>query len=77
MNVDLISGSKLISKANISATGVTYSRLDIEEEERYLDLGIYYRARLSEAALCANEHEFVVGGGNSGGSSVSYRAHFL
>jgi thioredoxin reductase (NADPH) len=70
INVDLIDGSKIIAKANISATGVTYSRLGLQEEDKYLDLGIYYGAGSSEAALCANEHVFIVGGGNSAGQAA-------
>lgn len=70
INVDLIDGSKIIAKANISATGVTYSRLGLNEEDEYLDLGIYYGAGSSEAALCANEHVFIVGGGNSAGQAA-------
>jgi thioredoxin reductase (NADPH) len=70
IKVDLIDGSKIIAKANISATGVTYSRLGLQEEDKYLDLGIYYGAGSSEAALCANEHVFIVGGGNSAGQAA-------
>jgi thioredoxin reductase (NADPH) len=70
INVDLIDGSKIIAKANISATGVTYSRLGVNDEDKYLDLGIYYGAGSSEAALCANEHVFIVGGGNSAGQAA-------
>lgn len=70
INVDLIDGSKIIAKANISATGVTYSRLGLTGEDKYLDLGIYYGAGSSEASLCANEHVFIVGGGNSAGQAA-------
>ena len=70
IHVDLIDGSKIVAKANISATGVTYSRLDIKNEDQYLDLGIYYGAGSSEAVLCANQHVFIVGGGNSAGQAA-------
>jgi thioredoxin reductase (NADPH) len=70
IHVDLIDGSKIVAKANISATGVTYSRLDIDNEDQYLDLGIYYGAGSSEAVLCANQHVFNVGGGNSAGQAA-------
>jgi thioredoxin reductase (NADPH) len=69
-HVDLNDGSKIIAKANVCATGVAYSRLGLPEEDKYLDLGVYYGAGSSEAILCANEHVFVVGGGNSAGQAV-------
>jgi len=68
--VDLNDGSKIMAKANICATGVAYSRLDLPEEDQYLDLGVYYGAGSSEAILCSNEHVFIVGGGNSAGQAA-------
>lgn len=70
LHVDLIDGSKIIAKANISATGVQYNRLKLPDEDKFLDLGIYYGAGSSEAILCSNEHVFVVGGGNSAGQAA-------
>ncbi|MCJ8208363.1 FAD-dependent oxidoreductase [Mucilaginibacter sp. RS28] len=70
LHVDLVGGNKLIAKSNISATGVEYTRLDLPDENRFLNLGIYYGAGASEALLCANQHVFVVGGGNSAGQSA-------
>jgi len=70
LHVDLNDGSKIIAKANISATGITYSRLGLPDEDKYLDLGIYYGAGSSEAILCTNEHVFIVGGGNSAGQAA-------
>jgi thioredoxin reductase (NADPH) len=70
IHVDLIDGSTIIAKANISATGVIYRKLDLNDEDKYLDLGVYYGAGSSEAALCANEHVFIVGGGNSAGQAA-------
>lgn len=70
LHVDLNDGSKIAAKANICATGITYSRLGLPEEDKYLDLGVYYGAGSSEAILCANEHVFVVGGGNSAGQAA-------
>ena len=70
LNVDLIDGSKIVSKANICATGVAYSRLNLPEEDKYLDLGVYYGAGSSEAVICAKQHVFIVGGGNSAGQAA-------
>ena len=70
LHVDLVDGSKIIAKANISATGVAYSRLNLPQEDHYLDKGIYYGAGSSEVLLCTNEHVFIVGGGNSAGQAA-------
>jgi thioredoxin reductase (NADPH) len=70
LHVDLNDGSKIAAKANICATGVNYSRLNVPGEDQLLDLGVYYGAGSSEAIRCANEHVFVVGGGNSAGQAV-------
>lgn len=70
LHVDLIDGNKIIAKANISATGVEYARLNLPEEDHFLNLGIYYGAGASEALLCANQHVFIVGGGNSAGQAA-------
>lgn len=70
LHVDLVDGSKIIARANISATGVEYSRLNLPGENSYLDRGIYYGAGSSEVLLCTNEHVFIVGGGNSAGQAA-------
>lgn len=70
IHVDLVDGSKIIAKANITATGIQYNKLGLPDEDKFFDLGIYYGAGSSEAALCVNEHVFVVGGGNSAGQAA-------
>lgn len=70
IHVELIDGSKIVAKSNICATGVEYRRLDIPNENDFLNTGVYYGAGASEANLCTNKHVFVVGGGNSAGQAV-------
>jgi len=70
LHVDFNDGNKIIAKANISATGVEYSRLDIPDENEYINMGVYYGAGASEALLCADQHVFIVGGGNSAGQAA-------
>jgi thioredoxin reductase (NADPH) len=70
LHVDFTDGNKIVARSNISATGVEYARLDIPDEDKYLNGGIYYGAGASEAVLCANQHVFVVGGGNSAGQAA-------
>ncbi len=73
--VYLADGVKIISRANICATGVEYRRLDLPSEDRFLGAGVYYGAGASEASLChMNEDVFIVGGGNSAGQAAMYFA---
>lgn len=70
LHVDFTDGNRIIAKSNISATGVEYTRLDIPDEGRFLNTGVYYGAGASEAILCTGQHVFVVGGGNSAGQAA-------
>jgi thioredoxin reductase (NADPH) len=70
LHVDFNDGNKIVAKANISATGVEYSRLDIADEDKYINMGVFYGAGASEALLCADQHVFIVGGGNSAGQAA-------
>jgi len=74
--VDLADGSKMIARANICATGVEYRRLNIPDEDRFLNLGVFYGAGASEAPMCRGEHVFVVGGGNSAGQAALHFSRY-
>jgi thioredoxin reductase (NADPH) len=63
-------GTKIIARAAICATGVTYKRLGLPNEERFVGAGVYYGAGASEAELCGNEQVVIVGGGNSAGQAA-------
>ena len=71
----LSSGATMSAKATICATGVDYNRLGLENEDRFLNHGLYYGAGSSEAGLCKG-HIFIVGGGNSAGqAALNFAAH--
>ena len=63
-------GTKIVSRAAICATGIEYHRLGLPNESQFQGRGLYYGAGASEAALCGNEHVFIVGGGNSAGQAA-------
>jgi thioredoxin reductase (NADPH) len=69
----LDSGETVLSRALLCATGVEYTRLNLEHEERLLGRGFYYGAGSSEASLCRGQ-VFVVGGGNSAGQAALHLA---
>jgi thioredoxin reductase (NADPH) len=70
----LADGTKIVARATICATGVTYRRLGLPNEERFLGAGMYYGAGASEAALTKGEHVYIVGGGNSAGQAAMHFA---
>ncbi len=65
----LSSGNKIVSRASVCATGIEYRKLNLPDEGRFLDRGLYYGAGSSEAQLCKG-HVFIIGGGNSAGQAA-------
>ena len=74
--VDMADGGKMVARANICATGVEYRRLNLANEDRFINLGLFYGTGVSEAQMCDNEHIFVVGGGNSAGQAALHFSRF-
>ncbi len=72
----LADGAKIVAHATICATGVSYRRLNLENEEKFYGVGVYYGAGASEAVLCTNEHVLVVGGGNSAGQAAMHFSRY-
>jgi thioredoxin reductase (NADPH) len=73
----LSDGTKIVARASICATGVEYRRLNLPNEEKFREAGVYYGAGASEASLCsASDHVFVVGGGNSGAQAAMHFARY-
>jgi thioredoxin reductase (NADPH) len=73
----LSDGTKIIARASICATGVEYRRLNLPNEEKFREAGVYYGAGASEATLCsASDNVFIVGGGNSGAQAAMHFARY-
>jgi thioredoxin reductase (NADPH) len=72
----LADGAKIVAQATICATGVTYRRLSLPNEEGFQGVGVYHGAGSSEASLCVDDHVFVVGGGNSAGQAVMHFSRY-
>lgn len=71
----LASGTKIVSRATICATGIDYTRLGIADKDKFLNHGLFYGAGSSEVSLCTG-HVFVIGGGNSAGqAALNFSAH--
>ncbi len=68
----LADGTQVVMRSSICASGVEYRSLNLWNERRLLGAGVYYGAGSSEASLCANEHVYIVGGGNSAGQAAMH-----
>lgn len=67
-------GKEIKSKALMAATGASYSRLSLENIDKYEGSGVYYSATGMNASSCKDEIVAVVGGGNSAGQAALFLA---
>lgn len=72
VSVELEDGLRVSAKADVLATGVEYTRLDVPDHDRFLGAGLAYGAGASEASVCHKDPVVVVGGANSAGQAVSF-----
>jgi thioredoxin reductase (NADPH) len=69
-------GSRISSHAVLIATGVEWRKIDVPGAERLTGAGLYYGAAASEAASCAGEDVYIVGGANSAGqAAMNFAGH--
>ena len=74
--VTLASGTELVSRAVIVATGVSVRKLEVPGIEGVTGAGVYYGAAVSEAAHYKDQHVFVVGGANSAGQGAVFLSRY-
>jgi thioredoxin reductase (NADPH) len=67
-------GSKLDAHSVILTTGVAYRQLSAPGVEEFTGAGVYYGSALTEAAACADNDVYIVGGANSAGQAAVYLA---
>jgi thioredoxin reductase (NADPH) len=72
--VTFADGTFLDAQAIILATGVSYRRLGAPGLDDLTGRGVYYGSALTEAAACAGQDVYVVGGANSAGQAAVYLA---
>ncbi len=70
--VKMADGREVTCRVCIIATGVDYVKLDIPGEQQFSGAGLFYGAALTEAAGCANQEVYIVGGANSAGQAAMY-----
>lgn len=74
--VDFGDGKKVSCRSALIATGVSWVRLQVPGEERFVGSGVYYGAALAEAIACRNEEVYIVGGANSAGQAAVHFAKY-
>ncbi|MFJ1708936.1 FAD-dependent oxidoreductase [Kitasatospora sp. NPDC088346] len=67
-------GSAISAHTVILATGVSYRQLDAPGVAGLTGRGVYYGSALTEAAGCAGNDVYIVGGANSAGQAAVYLA---
>jgi thioredoxin reductase (NADPH) len=69
-------GSSVAAHAVVLASGVSYRSLDATGCEELTGRGVYYGSAMTEAAECADQDVFIVGGANSAGQAAVYFARY-
>src|SRR5919107_5573588 len=69
-------GSSIAAHAVVLATGVSYRSLGVPGTDGLTGRGVYYGSALTEAAECADQKVFIVGGANSAGQAAVYFARY-
>jgi thioredoxin reductase (NADPH) len=72
----LSDGRELVTRAVITATGMTYREHAAAGISDYIDAGVYYGASMTEAHACRGCRVMVIGGGNSAGQSAVHLSRF-
>ncbi len=67
-------GASIDAHTVILATGVSYQQLGAEGVDRLTGRGVFYGSALTEAANCAEQDVYIVGGANSAGQAAAYLA---
>ncbi|HEU5267456.1 MAG TPA: FAD-dependent oxidoreductase, partial [Jatrophihabitans sp.] len=65
-------GGSIDAHTVILATGVSYRQLDAAGCNELTGRGVYYGSALTEAASCAGQDVYIVGGANSAGQAAVY-----
>jgi thioredoxin reductase (NADPH) len=73
-SIRLADGAAIDAHTVILAMGVAYRQLTASGLERLTGRGVYYGSALTEAANCADQDVYIVGGANSAGQSAAYLA---
>ncbi|KJV04428.1 FAD-dependent oxidoreductase [Rhodococcoides fascians] len=65
-------GRSISAQTIILSTGVAYRRLEAPGIDDFTGRGVFYGSAMTEAARCAEQDVFIVGGANSAGQAAVY-----
>nr|WP_312860108.1 FAD-dependent oxidoreductase [Pseudonocardia bannensis] len=74
--VHFADGSEIRAHAVVLATGVSYRALTAPGVDALVGRGVYYGSALTQAAGCAGQDVYIVGGANSAGQAAAYFARY-
>jgi thioredoxin reductase (NADPH) len=74
--LSLADGRKIVTRALLAATGMSYREHPASGIAEHTGAGVYYGAATTEAAAFRDRHVIVVGGGNSAGQGAVYLARY-
>ena len=69
-------GSTIAAHSVVLATGVSYRSLDVAGADGLTGRGVFYGSAMTEAAACAGQEVFIVGGANSAGQAAVFFARY-
>jgi thioredoxin reductase (NADPH) len=72
--IQFANGQAARARTVVIATGAEYRQLALKNASRFLGMGIYYAATITEARRCGPGEAIVVGGGNSAGQAAIFLA---
>ncbi|WP_302499178.1 FAD-dependent oxidoreductase [Catellatospora tritici] len=74
--VHFADGSRIAAHSVVLATGVSYRMLDVPGCADLTGRGVYYGSAATEAANCAGQEVYLVGGANSAGQAAVYFSRY-
>lgn len=71
-DINMADGTKVVARAIVLSTGVSYHTLANESLDKFTGAGVYYGAATTEAVAFKGKQVYIVGGGNSAGQGAMY-----
>jgi thioredoxin reductase (NADPH) len=69
-------GGEVVAHSVLLATGIAYSKLDVPGVDALTGRGIFYGSAMTEAAACADNDVYIIGGANSAGQAATFLARY-
>jgi thioredoxin reductase (NADPH) len=67
-------GGEVVAHSVLLATGISYRKLDVPGAGELTGRGLFYGSAMTEAAACAGDDVYIVGGANSAGQAAVHLA---